>query len=115
MTSARPSAKISPSAHGIGYNENSRLQRHPQPCSPKSDGDIFVCGHTHKPYRKDLDGRVFINAASVGKPKDGNPRACLAVIGIETDPVRVEFRRVPYDAERTAAAIVEQGLPEYYA
>jgi putative phosphoesterase len=81
----------------------------------KSEADIFIYGHTHKPYRKDLDGRVFINAGSVGKPKDGDPRACVTVIGIEPDSVRVEFRRVEYDIEKTAAAIVEQGLPEYYA
>lgn len=81
----------------------------------KSDADILVYGHTHKPYRKDLDGRVFINAGSVGKPKDGDSRACLTLIEIEPNEVRVEFRRVEYDVEATAAAIVEMGLPEYYA
>ena len=81
----------------------------------KSDADILIYGHTHKPYRKDLDGKVFINAGSVGKPKDGDPRACVALIEIASDAVQVEFRRVPYDVEKTAAAIVERGLPEYYA
>ena len=81
----------------------------------KSDADIFVYGHTHKPYRKDLDGKTFINAGSVGKPKDGDPRACVALIEIASDAVRVEFRRIPYDVEKTAAAIVREGLPEYYA
>ncbi len=81
----------------------------------QSDADILVYGHTHKPYRKDLDGRIFINAGSVGKPKDGDPRACVALIEIEPDAIRVEFRRVEYDVEAVAAAIVEQGLPEYYS
>ncbi len=81
----------------------------------KGDADILIYGHTHKPYRKDLDGKVFLNAGSVGKPKDGDPRACVALIKIASDAVRVEFRRVAYDVEETAAAIVEQGLPKYYA
>jgi UDP-2,3-diacylglucosamine pyrophosphatase LpxH len=33
----------------------------------KADADIMVYGHTHKPYRKDFNGRIFINAGSVGK------------------------------------------------
>jgi putative phosphoesterase len=81
----------------------------------KSDADIFIYGHTHKSYRKDLGGKVFINAGSVGKPKDEDPRACVTLIEIEPDAVRVEFRRVEYDVEATAVAIVEHGLPEYYA
>ena len=60
----------------------------------KSDAEILVYGHTHKPYRKDLDGKIFINAGSVGKPKDGDPRACVALIEITPDAVGVEFRRV---------------------
>jgi len=31
--------------------------------------DIMIYGHTHIPYRKDIDNKVFINAGSVGKPK----------------------------------------------
>jgi putative phosphoesterase len=81
----------------------------------KSEADILIFGHTHKPYRKDLGGKVFINAGSVGKPKDGDARACVSLIEIEREAVRVEFRRVEYDVDKTAAAIVEQGLPEYFA
>ncbi len=43
----------------------------------KTDADVLIYGHTHKPYRKDINGKVFINAGSVGKPKDGDPRAAL--------------------------------------
>jgi hypothetical protein len=42
-------------------------------------------------------------------------RACVTLIEIEPDAVRVEFRRVEYDIVATAAAIMEQGLPEYHA
>jgi putative phosphoesterase len=77
----------------------------------KADADVLVYGHTHKPYRKDLDGKIFINAGSVGKPKDGDPRACFTVLEITPGAVSADFIRVPYDVERVAAAIVSSGLP----
>jgi predicted phosphodiesterase len=81
----------------------------------KTDADILIYGHTHKPYRKDFGNRVFINAGSVGKPKDGDPRACVAFLEVTPEKVKTEFLRVEYDVEGTAAAIVEQGLPPYFA
>jgi diadenosine tetraphosphatase ApaH/serine/threonine PP2A family protein phosphatase len=59
--------------------------------------------------------RIFINAGSVGKPKDGDPRACVALLEVTPDTVKTEFLRIEYDVEETAAAIVEQGLPPYFA
>jgi len=80
----------------------------------KVDADILIYGHTHKPYRKDFGGKIFINAGSVGKPKDGDPRACVALIEIAADRVNVEFLRTPYDVEKAAAAIIASGLPAYF-
>lgn len=86
-----------------------------QEMAGKSDADILVYGHTHKPYRKDHGGKVFINAGSVGKPKDGDPRACVTMIDITSSKVNVEFLRVPYDVEKAAKAIIVSGLPKYFA
>ena len=86
-----------------------------QEMAEKGDADILIYGHIHKPYRKDIGGKVFINAGSVGKPKDGDPRACVALIDITAHDVKVSFLRVPYDFEKTAQAIVSSGLPEYFA
>jgi putative phosphoesterase len=81
----------------------------------KADADVMIYGHIHKPYRKDINGKVFINAGSVGKPKDGDPRACVTIIDITSHAVKTEFLRVPYDVEKAAAAISASGLPEYFA
>ena len=81
----------------------------------KADADILVYGHTHKPYKKELGGKTFVNAGSVGKSKDGDPRACLTVLDIAPDAVAVDFIRVPYDVEKAAAAIISSGLPPYFA
>ena len=55
-----------------------------------------------------------MNAGSVGKPKDGDPRACYVVIDTAGE-VSVEFRRIPYDVQAVAAAIRESELPDKFA
>jgi putative phosphoesterase len=81
----------------------------------KADADIIIYGHTHIPYRKDIGNKVFINAGSVGKPKDGDPRACLCILDITPDNVKAEFLRIPYDIEKVVSAIIKSGLPPYFA
>jgi putative phosphoesterase len=78
-----------------------------------SAADVIVFGHTHKPYAKTVDGVLFLNAGSVGKPKDGDWRACYAIL--ETAEASVEFRRVGYDVQSTAAAIRASELPDQFA
>jgi putative phosphoesterase len=81
----------------------------------KIEADIMIYGHTHKPYRKDIDNKVFINAGSVGKPKDGDTRTCVALIEIMPEEVKTDFRRVAYDLEKVASSIIASGLPSYFA
>jgi predicted phosphodiesterase len=52
------------------------------------------------------DGKAMINVGSVGQPRDGDPRACYAVI----DGDLVRFRRVEYPLEETIRKIYE--IPE---
>lgn len=97
------------------YWYEDRPEKFFQEMAGKIDADVLIYGHTHKPYRKDLENKIFINAGSVGKPKDGDPRACVTLIEITPDNVNVEFLRVSYDVEKAAKAIVSSGLPEYFA
>jgi putative phosphoesterase len=79
-----------------------------------SECDVLIFGHTHKPYTKTVDGVLFVNAGSVGKPKDGDPRACYVVLDT-SGAVSVKFHRVAYDIPRMAAAIRETELPDTFA
>jgi putative phosphoesterase len=78
-----------------------------------ANADVIVCGHTHRPYDKTVGAARFINDGSAGKPKDGDPRACWALL--DTSTGAVEFRRVEYDVERTAQAILASDLPDEFA
>jgi putative phosphoesterase len=79
-----------------------------------SEADVLIFGHTHKPYTKRVDNVLFLNAGSIGKPKDGDPRACYVVLDTSGD-VKVEFRRIPYDVQTVAMAIRQSELPDHFA
>jgi putative phosphoesterase len=82
-----------------------------------ADADVLVFGHTHKPWVKEIEGVLMVNDGSVGKPKDGDPRAAWALFTVESGkPVQVEIRRVPYDIASMATAIrAAEGLPDRFA
>ncbi|GAA4464981.1 metallophosphoesterase family protein [Nibrella saemangeumensis] len=96
-----------------------------------ASADILCFGHTHKPFHKVVSAegegeapyyRHAINIGSVGKPKDGDPRACYVLLTIDetarpglADGISVEFIRVPYDVERAAFAVEQSELPDVYA
>jgi predicted phosphodiesterase len=78
-------------------------------------GDVIAFGHTHIPWHKQIDGIHFVNTGSVGRPKDGDPRAGWVALNFENSVVDVEFVRVHYDVERACSAILESDLPEDFA
>ena len=82
-----------------------------QRLAASSNADIIVFGHTHKPYVKEVDGVLFVNDGSVGKPKDGDWRACYVILENGTPT----FRRVKYDVKAAAAAIRATDLPHEFA
>lgn len=93
------------------------------------EADVMLFGHTHMPYHKRLtyeaNGgmhvRHAVNTGSVGKPKDGDPRACYVMLEVNADDpanaagVHVEIVRVPYDIERAAREIEGSPLPDAFA
>lgn len=80
-----------------------------------SPGDVVCFGHTHLPWHRVIDGIHFVNTGSVGRPKDGDPRAGYVLLTVSVDGVRPEFVRVDYDVEKAAGAILESGLPDEFA
>jgi predicted phosphodiesterase len=91
----------------------------------KANARIMAFGHTHKPFHKILsteDGYLHaINTGSVGKPKDGNSRACYVLLEwneldfSNSDTLDVNFIRVSYDVEKSASAIKASSLPNAFA
>jgi diadenosine tetraphosphatase ApaH/serine/threonine PP2A family protein phosphatase len=93
---------------------------------------ISFAGHTHVPVvwhrssngeltslgkrgRIDLpkDGKILINAGSVGQPRDLCRDACYAVYDAQYNSV--EFRRIAYDVQKTKRKILRAKLPAFAA
>ena len=78
-------------------------------------GDVVAFGHTLKPWHRVVNGVHFVNTGSVGRPKDGDWRAGYVIVDVGGDAVTVDFRRVEYDLERAATAIIGSTLPADFA
>lgn len=95
----------------------------------QANAKVLLMGHTHRPYirRFILDEgaarltKLAVNVGSVGKPKDGDPRAAyalLTVLPLKEDLVsglNVQIKRVPYNVQQVQQAIRASGLPDLYA
>lgn len=89
--------------------------------------DVLLCGHTHKPFHRIIQNnnntlKHIINIGSVGKPKDGDPRVCYAVVEVNqaklsnnSFDIMVDFRRVEYDIEKAATAIEASEFDNLFA
>jgi predicted phosphodiesterase len=78
-------------------------------------GDVICFGHTHKPWQRTAGGVQFINTGSVGRPKDGDWRACYVLLVIDHASASAEFVRVSYDVDQAVNAIRESDLPDEFA
>ena len=75
------------------------------------EGDSVFVGHTHTPWTRSFRGTILVNTGSVGRPRDGDPRASYALAEAGAAAIEVVFPRVDYDVERAVAAIADAGLP----
>jgi putative phosphoesterase len=74
--------------------------------------DVLCFGHTHDPWFRQYGGKLFVNAGSVGRPKDGDPRAAYVILSDSPEgAVEVKIKRVFYDVEAAAQAVLAAGLP----
>ena len=86
----------------------------------------MCCAHTHKPFHRAIKSATgfkhIINIGSLGKPKDGDPRGCYAMLELDTSGnlisekgISVAFLRVLYDVEKAAIAVEKSELPNSFA
>ena len=94
-------------------------------------GGVCVVGHSHQPlaverlpgkqarqFRDDTfdirpEVKYFVNAGSVGQPRDGDPRACCMLY--DDGQQSMTYLRVSYDIPAVQARIRAAGLPDYLA
>ena len=86
----------SPSDELFGYvHEDTDLE----PFS-RVEADVVVMANTHRPWIRELNDKVFVNAGSVGLPRDHGMLAAFAVY--DSDSERCRIVRVPLDLPEIA-------------
>lgn len=121
--------------HGTPRDATNEYLLPPDALDRTKMGEIFSAqkarisfgGHTHVPglfaqgaaFRHQSDcgervalpeGRAHVNIGSVGQPRDGDPRACYALL----DGNEVLFRRVEYDFVKTMRKIAANPMLDDY-
>lgn len=69
-------------------------------------------GHLHLPYVRSWRGKLLVNVASAGLPKDGDPRAGYAILTLRSGGWEARHRRVAFDVKRVATQLQDCGIPE---
>jgi diadenosine tetraphosphatase ApaH/serine/threonine PP2A family protein phosphatase len=93
------------------------------------DEQLCLVGHSHVPFiavdtgppeeNEGLEAKVyleegrryFVNAGSVGQPRDRDPRASWVLL--DRDERSIRMLRTPYDVAKTQALMREEGLPAF--
>jgi len=76
------------------------------------DEPVLVCGHTHRQWKHEHDGRLALNPGAVSSPLDGTIGAQYALLTWEEDRWTAQHYRVPYDFGEVRAAFSSSGLLE---
>jgi putative phosphoesterase len=68
-------------------------------------------GHLHLPYVRMWHGKLLVNVASVGLPKDGDARGGYAILSEREGGWEVKHRRVAFDVKKVATQLADCGIP----
>ena len=105
--------------HGSPASANEHLlpdtpEQHLRELADMAEADVVICGHSHVPFVRKVDKTWFINTGSVGRPDDGDARACYAVLDITPRKFQVRHFRLDYNVQRTIDAMRKHRLPEVF-
>lgn len=74
--------------------------------------NVFITGHTHRPFVRQLDKTLVVNAGSVGLPFDGDFRTGYAQISYFSNAWHGEIIRLGYDIEKAETDFGSSGFLE---
>lgn len=75
--------------------------------------DVIITGHTHRPFIKRLAGKIYINAGSVGLPRDVGNLSSVLIYDSDTDVFeiyRIRFDELKIGNENNIHSSVKQCL-----
>jgi putative phosphoesterase len=58
------------------------------------DADCVISGHTHRPFQRRVNGRLFLNPGSVGETRNGDRRPAWAWLEVTADGLEAHLERI---------------------
>lgn len=103
--------------HGSPFQINELLYRdsHPERVGRALDGiseRILICGHTHQPWHRWLDGKLIVNPGAVGVHFNPAKAAEYAILTLDENNCAVEHCTAAYDLDILLARFASSGLDE---
>ena len=71
---------------------------------------LFITGHTHRPFIRNVNGSLIVNAGSVGLPFDGDTRAAYAQITNRNGIWQSKIVRLKYDLHQAELDFFDYGF-----
>ena len=96
--------------HGAPGNPEAIVSLEDQAVFPRRVTAV-AAGHLHVPFILRPKGGLWVNAGSVGRPCDGDPRAAVAILELEPSGWDASIYRIPFDLEAAARAIRGADMP----
>jgi putative phosphoesterase len=80
----------------------------------EAKAELILCGCSHQPFARSVEGVWFISPGSAGLPMDGDPRVAYAILELGPEESQVFPQRVAYDVERLVDELNRHKLPEAF-
>lgn len=71
--------------------------------------EVFITGHTHRPFIRKINSTLVVNAGSVGLPFDGDPRTGYAQISTQNGQWKAQVIRLTYDIAQAEKNFYDTG------
>ncbi len=75
------------------------------------DAGLYIYGHIHKPYVRNINGKCIVNTGSVGLPFDGLNMASYVVVDVDKGSFQVSIVRVKYNEHDVIGQFRESDYP----
>ena len=72
---------------------------------------VAVYGHIHRPFVREVSGRIIANTGSVSLSYDGDRRAAYLLLDATDSGISAIHRRVEYDVDSELLALSSRNLP----
>ena len=73
---------------------------------------VLICGHSHQPWKSQINGRLALNPGAVSAPLNGEVGAQYALLTWNGRGWMIEHRLVAYDLKRIRTIYSDSGLLE---